>query len=176
MSTTAQRTTTTRPTRKFVVGIDGSTDAKRALRWAAHLGADYPAVTIEAVYVCDLPVVLGADWHYLLPGWEPMVTAEQVAQQTVHDAFGGHVPAQVTIKVVQGFAVAELLTAAKDAELLIVGSRGLGTFSKVLLGSVGRQCIQHAPCPVLVIHASEPPTKSEAASADAGALVAGASR
>ena len=44
-----------------------------------------------------------------------------------------------------------LSEAAEDADLLVVGSRGLGGFKELLLGSVGHQCAQHAPCPVVIV-------------------------
>ena len=44
-----------------------------------------------------------------------------------------------------------LLDAAKDADLLVVGSRGHGGFTEALLGSVGQHCVHHADCPVVVI-------------------------
>jgi nucleotide-binding universal stress UspA family protein len=44
-----------------------------------------------------------------------------------------------------------LVAAAKGAELLVVGSRGLGGFTGLLLGSVSQQCTRHATCPVLLV-------------------------
>ena len=47
-----------------------------------------------------------------------------------------------------------LLAAAAGAQLLVVGNRGHGGFREALLGSVGQHCVQHAPCPVLVVRGS----------------------
>jgi nucleotide-binding universal stress UspA family protein len=53
--------------------------------------------------------------------------------------------------VVEGHPAETLLHAATGAELLVVGSRGHGTFAGILLGSVSHYCVQHAPCPVVVV-------------------------
>lgn len=50
-----------------------------------------------------------------------------------------------------GTPASVLLRAARDASLLVVGSRGLGGFAGLLLGSVAQHCVQHAACPVVVV-------------------------
>jgi nucleotide-binding universal stress UspA family protein len=55
------------------------------------------------------------------------------------------------VHVVHAPPAKALLTAAKTADLLVVGTRGLGGFERLLLGSVAEQCIRHAACSVLVV-------------------------
>jgi nucleotide-binding universal stress UspA family protein len=66
-------------------------------------------------------------------------------------ALQGPHPESVTVEAVHGFVVEELLNAAKDADMLVVGSRGAGGFSRLMMGSVAGQVAQHAYCPVLLI-------------------------
>jgi nucleotide-binding universal stress UspA family protein len=58
--------------------------------------------------------------------------------------------------IVQGPPAQVLLDAAAGAQMLVVGSRGHGTLAGMLLGSVSQHCVQHAPCPVVVIPPDEP--------------------
>ena len=53
--------------------------------------------------------------------------------------------------VVYGHAADVLVRAAEGADLLVVGSRGHGGFAGMLLGSISQHCVQHAPCPVLIL-------------------------
>jgi nucleotide-binding universal stress UspA family protein len=59
--------------------------------------------------------------------------------------------AEVQTKVVEGPAARVLLGEAADADLLVVGSRGLGGFRELVLGSVSQQCAHHARCPVVIV-------------------------
>jgi nucleotide-binding universal stress UspA family protein len=64
--------------------------------------------------------------------------------------------APIVTRVVQGHPAQVLLDAARGADLLVVGSRGHGTLAGMLLGSVSQHCVQHSPCPVVVVPADHP--------------------
>jgi nucleotide-binding universal stress UspA family protein len=64
--------------------------------------------------------------------------------------------ASVTVKAVHGFPVEELIAAGKDADMIVLGSRGAGGFTRLLMGSTAGQVAQHAPCPVLIVPPAEP--------------------
>ncbi|GLW57986.1 universal stress protein [Kitasatospora phosalacinea] len=140
--------------RRIVVGVDGSPASVDALRWAvgqAHaVGADVEAVT--------------AWLHPSAPGWSGhpddeefgAAIAHKILDNAVAEVSGPGRPVRIATRVVKGGAVAALLAAARGAELLVVGSRGFGGFSGALLGSVGQHCVQHAPCPVVVVRHDAP--------------------
>jgi nucleotide-binding universal stress UspA family protein len=57
----------------------------------------------------------------------------------------------VTVQAIIGQAPTELIEASKDADLLVVGSRGVGGFTRLILGSTSGQVTQHAHCPVVIV-------------------------
>jgi len=137
---------------EVVVGVDGSEGAAEALVWAAR----------EAV-LKDLPLTAVMVWGYLDqhhaggvtpfdPGYgeADALAALDVSVTATLDA---HSAARVRRRVVCDLAAHALLDSAGDAELLVVGARGLGGFRGLLLGSVSQQCLAHARCPVAVIRA-----------------------
>jgi nucleotide-binding universal stress UspA family protein len=79
----------------------------------------------------------------------------QVAVQTETDkvlaGLEGPHPESVTVKAVHGFPVEELVNASKDADMIVLGSRGVGGFARMLLGSTADQVVQRAHCPVLIV-------------------------
>jgi nucleotide-binding universal stress UspA family protein len=77
--------------------------------------------------------------------------AEFILQSAVVDVLGGDPDVEVKPSVVEGHPVPALLNAAKEASLLVVGSRGHGAFTGILLGSVSQHCVTHATCPVTVV-------------------------
>ena len=57
-------------------------------------------------------------------------------------------------RVVEGAPATVLVDESRQADLLVVGSRGHGGFAGLLLGSVSQQCAHHAACPVVIVHAT----------------------
>lgn len=139
----------------IVVGIDGSEGSKNALRWALA-EARLRGTTIDAVYAWSIPY-LGAAYTWA-PAYDDetlkslRATGRQLLDTTVDHVAGASSKVEVRRRVIEGPPGAVLVEAAGDAEMLVVGSRGLGGFKELLLGSVGHQCAQHASCPVVIIH------------------------
>ncbi len=141
--------------RDIVVGVDGSDHARLALKWAAD----------EArLRGCGLRVLFaGARRPKGLPGWYEDGEGEEVArlsagEAVVDDAVGlvatRHPGMAVHGETDEGTGARVLIDASRDADLLVVGARGSGGFTGLLLGSVSHQCIHHAHCPVAVVHGS----------------------
>jgi nucleotide-binding universal stress UspA family protein len=79
--------------------------------------------------------------------------AVQLEVEKALDELGESRPGSVTVQVVSGTPAHELLSTAKakDADLIVVGSRGAGGFTRLLMGSVSTQVSHHAHCPVVII-------------------------
>ncbi|MCI2416475.1 universal stress protein [Saccharopolyspora sp. K220] len=136
--------------KKIVVGVDGSESSKCALRWALKQAALTGAV-VQAVTSWEFPAFYS--WE---GGPMPPDDFEQAAQKSLDDTVdeielepGPAVPIQR--ELTHAHAAQALLDAAADADLLVVGSRGHGSFYGALLGSVSQRCAQHANCPVVIV-------------------------
>jgi nucleotide-binding universal stress UspA family protein len=140
--------------RKIVVGVDGSESSVLALRWAAHYGA-LLAARLEVVMAWEYPATFG--WTSIAPDWNPADDVRQVLTESAQAAFGDQLPVGVQFEVRQGGAAKVLLDASPGATMLVVGSRGHGGFTGLLLGSVSANVAEHAPCPVLIIHGDQGP-------------------
>ena len=147
-------------TSKIVVAVDESAGARKAFQWAVQQaklhGATLEVVRVYQVMSGSLPQAsIDATGHTeeLLAGveGEARQAAETFLKGLVADA-----PADVKIDpvVVRGRPATELLERAQGADMIVVGSRGRGGFTGLLLGSVSQQVVQHAPCPVVVIPAT----------------------
>jgi nucleotide-binding universal stress UspA family protein len=144
---------------KIVVGVDGSPESRNALRWAARI-ADAIDARIEAVLVWEY--VSGYGWSSLPPLSGPHSELDDQLAKIVTDVFGEKAPATLTRRVLEGSAAAALVAESKDAQLLVVGSRGHGGFAGLLIGSVSAKVAEHANCPVLVVHGDVPAAVSAA--------------
>jgi nucleotide-binding universal stress UspA family protein len=142
--------------RRIVVGVDGSDPSAAALRWALDQAAATGATVVEAVNAWELPGYYALSAGVLPPppeGLEPDKLAAELLDQAVERETADRSGTEVRRLVLPGPAAAALLRRAEGAELLVVGSRGLGGFTGVLLGSVSRHVVEHAPCPVVVVRA-----------------------
>lgn len=146
---------------RIVVGVDGSESSKSALRWAARLLA-ITGEGIDAVTAWRIPS--GYGWPYTAVDWDPEVDARKALEQSVEDVFGADRPEGLRLLVRHGNAAQVLLEASKDADVLVVGSRGHGGFAGLLLGSVSRHCVENSPVPVLVIRDSDSDSDSDSGS------------
>ena len=148
--------TTAEPAR-IVVGVDGSPAASRALEWAqreARLRGDL----LEIIHVWEFPVIAFAPYGGTTV---PMIApedlekaADELLRGVLQTAGISEGDATVRAMIERGHPADVLIAHAKDADLLVVGSRGHGGFSGMLLGSVSSQVVQHAPCPVVVIRSA----------------------
>lgn len=141
---------------RIVVGIDGSEDSVGALE-RALVEARAHAADIEAVYVLPDPVPMWAAMpeamYYPVEDPEERVAeARQQLEDVIARVHAGPDPA-IRIRIEEGPPARTLLQAAEGADLLVLGTRGLGGFRGLLLGSVSHQCVSHATCPVLVVPA-----------------------
>jgi nucleotide-binding universal stress UspA family protein len=142
--------------RTIVVGVDGSDEATRAVRWGAVEAARRQA-PLRLVMAFGWPPepALGystfrEDYRELLRSRAEsrLEAARSVAEQS---APGVH----VDIEVVDGTPYAVLGTAARSAQLMVLGSRGLGQVEGLLAGSVTVALAAHAACPVVVVRGDE---------------------
>lgn len=138
---------------QIVVGVDGSEESKAALRWAIQ-EARLRGCAVRAVHAWLYPALFApapAPPALAVPVEALREEAEQVLATAVAEAADGAGDAEVQQTVAEGPEASVLLDAARDADLLVVGSRGRGGFKGLLLGSVSQQCAQHAPCPVVIV-------------------------
>lgn len=140
---------------RIVVGVDGSAHSQEALRWAIGQ-ARLTGGPVDAVISWSLPVDFGIGGAGVLESydWEGVATA--TVQETIARTVDPADADRVSPRVVLGHPATVLLDAAVDAELLVVGSRGRGGFTGMLLGSTSQHVISRAPCPVVVVRVPEP--------------------
>jgi nucleotide-binding universal stress UspA family protein len=137
----------------IIVGIDGSGHSQRALEWALKEAAlRRVPVTVLTVHQA-VRDNLGFIASY--PGDVDLTAKAEAAAQAQTEKvladLGSSRPESVTVSGVNGIPARELIKAGEGAEMIVVGSRGVGGFSRLLMGSVAGQVAQHAPCPVVIV-------------------------
>ncbi len=132
---------------QIVVGIDRSACAMAALTFAVE-EARLRQARLQVVYavgyqlVGDLPIGPDLDGQLVAAG-----------KAVLDDALASVDTSGVTVepRLERGAASERLLDLARDASLLVVGSRGRGGFAGLLLGSTSQACAHHTPCPLVIV-------------------------
>lgn len=135
---------------QIIVGVDGSQPSREALTWAAQ-EARLRQASLQVIMTWQTSYLGG--YPYVGPTFEPSVS-EQHARKTLNelvDAVDTTGIPQVDRILTLGDAAFTLLTASKDADLLVVGSRGLGGFAGLLLGSVSHHLAHNVTCPLVIV-------------------------
>ena len=138
---------------KIVVGVDGSDQSRAALRWAAR-EAGVRDADLTVVLVWDLFNQHHADGSKKFDPTYDETDAEAALAAIVETTLGADAAASATLQAVCEVPAPGLLEAGRDADLLVVGARGLGGFRGLLLGSVSQQVLHHATIPVAVIRST----------------------
>lgn len=137
----------TAPARSVVVvGVDGSTGSRDAVRWAAEY-AKLTGAELRAV----------ASWRWpnyvtrIPPGADLAADTLRTLQEVLAEVGAEFPDVPVSEHVVEGPGGPALLSQASDASLLVVGARGRAAYPGMLLGSVAEYCVRNGRCPVVVV-------------------------
>lgn len=146
----------------IVVGVDGTSSSTRAADWAAREAAGRAG---QLTLVNVVPTVAPSGWLDAPMAEDYWGEREQRGREHLDDALaaagrilGDHATVRVRTMMVHDEPVPGLVSLSKEADLVVVGCRGLGALPGILLGSVSRGLVHHAHCPVAVIHDEDPST------------------
>ena len=140
----------------IVVGVDHSEGAKAALRFALE-EATLRGATLRVVHAWQYGFIGASGVEGALPALggdikELREAAAATLEETLRESIPDTDEVEIERRLVEGRPAAVLVDESRGADLLVVGSRGHGGFTGLLLGSVGQQCAHHAACPVVIVH------------------------
>ena len=136
----------------IVVGFDDSPASREALSWAMRT-AHSRSADVLLVHAAKTfpPMVVGHRTYVAFPHEIEVDAGEAVLQAGKLLAARLDPQVRVSAELVDDAPAAGILRVLDDAAMVVVGSRGLGGFRGLLLGSVGQQCAHHAACPVVIV-------------------------
>lgn len=157
--------------RRILVGVDGSDHSKTALRWAFDEARVTQGAVVTVVHAYRPPEARSYSAYsdaFMDPASMQRRTdedrtrreedelhvrqaAERVLERLVDEVKTEEDRAEIKLVTVPKDPARALVDLSRQADLLVVGSRGRGGFAGLLLGSVSQQCVRHARCPVLVV-------------------------
>jgi nucleotide-binding universal stress UspA family protein len=144
----------------ILAGVDGSESASHAVRWAA-LEAAHRQAPLLILHACAVvPIIvppgvpLPVSYHDAMreQGSQWLSAAAEAAKAAAPD-----VP--VRTELADGFPAEQLIGRSASAQLVVLGSRGLGGFSGLVVGSIAVAVVTHGHCPVVVVRGETPATE-----------------
>ncbi|HET9565052.1 MAG TPA: universal stress protein [Mycobacterium sp.] len=142
----------------ILVAVDGSAESNAAVRWATYEAV----IRDERVTLMHVvpPVVVSwpvAPVQATITEWQEDNARHVIeqAQKTFRASLGESEPPALHTDVRYSGIVTTLVNASKEAQMIVVGSRGMGALGRLVLGSVSSGLVHHAHCPVAVVHADE---------------------
>ena len=137
----------------IIVGVDGSGHSQRALEWAMKEAAiRHAPLTVLTVHEAVAGYFGGVSLYSDDPErTEAVRQAVQAETDKALAALEGPHPESVKVTAVHGFPVEEIIKAGGDADMIVLGSRGVGGFDRLMMGSVSSQVAHHAACPVVIV-------------------------
>jgi nucleotide-binding universal stress UspA family protein len=136
---------------KILLAVDGSEHALHAARTAANLARTVNAKELRIVVAYDfIPPYLGE------PNMQFAIDARMEEANAILDAAVkavGKIPCDIQTELLEGSEAEAIIEVAKTekSDVIVMGSRGMGTLAGLLLGSTSQKVVAHAPCPVLII-------------------------
>ena len=136
---------------KVLLAVDGSEHALHAARTAADLARLVKAEEFRIVVAYDfIPRYLGE------PNLQRAIDArieeaKAILENAVKEA--GELPCEIHTELIEGSPAQAIIdvAATRKSDLIVMGSRGLGTLAGLLLGSTTQKVVAHAACPVLIV-------------------------
>jgi nucleotide-binding universal stress UspA family protein len=141
---------------RIVVGVDGSKASKDALAWAARQ-AKLTGASLQVIMTWHVPTAAYGAPIPLPTDYDFIADSHSELDKVIHEVLGEHPGLEVSPVVLEGHPATRLIEASEGADLVVVGSRGHGAFTGMLLGSVSEHCVSHASCPVVVVRHSPHP-------------------
>jgi len=135
----------------ILLGVDGSEHALRAAKTAVDLARIMKSETLRIVVAYDsVPPYLGE------PNMQTAISARMKEADTILQAAlkaVDKIPGEIHTEILEGPPAEAILDVAntRECDLIVMGSRGLGRLTGLLIGSQSQKVVQHAPCPVLIV-------------------------
>lgn len=135
----------------ILLAVDGSEHALDAARIASNLARKMNAKNFHIVVAYDfIPPYLGEpNMQYAIDA--RLDEAKAIMERALREV--GELPCGIRTELVEGSAAQAIIEVAetRECDVIVMGSRGLGTLAGLLLGSTSQKVVAHAPCPVLIV-------------------------